>query len=481
MENKHFDSVSNDPDGTVPFTGSPFVPGHSKEPSDQDRQNSNFDLTTPNIPYLNEQLSIPPVARANNNFDLTEMKIHAFDESDGDTKVVTAQPEVNAEPRPAITSKSTKSRQRRRVPLWLLLVSSGVVLCLLSISAIAVFVLWPRNLAFTLKVLEAPPGSKVLIDGLPSGVPQSDGTIVVHGLRADEVREVIVKHDQFNDWNTSIRGEAGKELVVTAKLTPKMTAPSSPKEEIDYTGLMVLVPAGTFVMGDNNHRPDERPEHEVILQSYYIDKFEVTNEQYQRFCDETHRSYPPSPFWNPQYFESQPHSPVVGVSWDDAMAYAKWAGKRLPTEEEWEKAASWDESAQKKRQWPWGNSPEKNRANLGLERTAVNLAAANGNAAGASAYAVQDMAGNAAEWVDAYYQPYPGNTTSNPEFGTKNRVVRGGTSVSNFEDARSTRRFPRSPDYTAEEKTNNAYLIGFRCAVSAGDPKLQEFLKGKSR
>ena len=100
-------------------------------------------------------------------------------------------------------------------------------------------------------------------------------------------------------------------------------------------------------------------------------------------------------------------------------------------------------------------------------------------AAGASAYGAQGMAGNAAEWVDAYYRPYEGNTTPNPEYGEKNRVVRGGTSVSTFEDARTTRRFARPPDYTAQEKAANAYLIGFRCAVSADDPKLQASLKGQ--
>jgi sulfatase modifying factor 1 len=303
----------------------------------------------------------------------------------------------------------------------------------------------------------------------------------VHGLRAQETREVLVRHDEFEDWNTSIKGEAGKELLITAKLVTKKKVAASPDTEIDYTGSMVLIPAGAFVMGDNQHRPDEGPAHEVTLQSYYIDKYEVTNEQYKRFCDEARRSYPPSPWWNPDYFEAQPQSPVVGVSWDDANAYAKWAGKRLPTEEEWEKAASWDPNTQKKRQWPWGNSQEQNRANLNLSRTDVHLTSANENASGASAYAVQNMAGNAAEWVDAYYQPYSGNTASNPDFGTTNRVVRGGTSVSTFDDTRTTRRFPRAPDYTAQEKASNAYLIGFRCAVSANDPQLQQFLKGKTR
>jgi sulfatase modifying factor 1 len=460
--------VGEDPDGTIPFAGI------------QNQRHPDSDLTTPNIPFASEELNSSRPGRGNENFDLTEMKIRVFNADEDSKSIVAAREPIDNRP-PAVTGAPPKAAQRRRVPLWAWLASFGAGLFLLILVGTAVFLLLPRNSAFTLKVLQAPPGSKVLVDGLPSGVPQADGTIVVHGLRADEAREVVVKHEEFDDWSTSVKGEAGKELVITAKLTPKVKVAASPEREIDYTGLMEFIPGGAFVMGDNNHRPDEAPAHEVILQSYYIDKYEVTNEQYKKFCDETRRAYPPSPWWNPEYFNTKPQSPVVGVSWDDAVAYAKWAGKRLPTEEEWEKAASWDPESQKKRLWPWGDSPEQNRANLGSSRTAIGLTAANAHAGGASAYAVQDMAGNAAEWVDAYYRPYGGNRSSNAEFGTKNRVVRGGTSVSNFEDARTTRRFPRAPDYTAEEKANNAYLIGFRCAVSADDPKLQEHLKGKTR
>jgi formylglycine-generating enzyme required for sulfatase activity len=479
MENKRYsaDHTQEDPDGTIPFTGLP-KPRQSSKRQDSTGRSADFDLTTPNIPVPNVDLSIPP-ARPNDNFDLTEMRIRVFDADEEHSKSVIVKPQ--REKGQLRTDTRIEPARRRRLPTWAWLTASAISVLLVTVLAVAVFVLWPRNSAFTLKVLEAPPGSKVFVDGLPSGVPQSDGTVVVHGLRADENREVIVKHEQFDDWTTSVKGEAGKELVITAKLTPKAKATADPLQEIDYTGLMELIPAGSFIMGDNSHRPDEGPEHEVTLQSFYIDKFEVTNEQYRRFCDETHHPYPPSPFWNPEYFTTQPHAPVVGVSWDDAAAYAKWAGKRLPTEEEWEKAASWDPQSQKKRRWPWGNSPEANRSNVGLPRNVVRLADVNQNPMGASAYSVQDMAGNAAEWVDAYYQGYSGNAKENSEFGTKNRVVRGGTSVSNFEDARTTRRFPRPSDYTAEEKASNAYLIGFRCAVSADDSRLQEHLKGKTR
>jgi formylglycine-generating enzyme required for sulfatase activity len=458
----------------------PFTPRGAFRSVDAVPRQPDFDLTTPNIPFPDEDVNSASFAQPIDGFDLTEMKVRAFDPDEVNSRSIIAKPE-EIQAIPKLSPPPSKAAPRRRVPLWVWPVIVGVALLFLTVGAVAIFFLWPRDYAFTLKVVDAPAGSKVLVDGVPSGVPQADGTIVVHGLRADENRDVVVKHDQFADWNTSVKGEAGKELVITAKLAPKATIQTGPEKEIDYNGPMVFIPAGAFVMGDNKHRTDERPEHEVNLPSYYIDKYEVTNEQYKRFCDETNHPYPPSPFWDPQYFTTQPNSPVVGVSWDDAAAYAKWAGKRLPSEEEWEKAASWDAATQKKRRWPWGDSQDQNRANIGLQRTAVHLTPANANINGASAYGVQDMSGNAAEWVDAYYRPYAGNSISSSEVGSTNRVVRGGTSVSNFEDARTTRRFSRTPDYTPDEKANNAYLIGFRCAVSADNTKLQEHLKGKTR
>jgi iron(II)-dependent oxidoreductase len=167
--------------------------------------------------------------------------------------------------------------------------------------------------------------------------------------------------------------------------------------------------------------------------------------------------------------------PVVGLNFADASAYAAWAGKRLPTEEEWEKAASWGPSADKKRMWPWGDSSEAGRATLGADHTT----AIGSNPSGASAYGVQDMAGNVLEWVNAFYQPYPGNTATDPNFGTVNRVVRGGSFHSDIEDARTTRRIYSPPQFSAAEQKERSWLIGFRCVVSANDPKLQERLSSQ--
>jgi formylglycine-generating enzyme required for sulfatase activity len=210
------------------------------------------------------------------------------------------------------------------------------------------------------------------------------------------------------------------------------------------------------------------------LPDYYIDKFEVTNEQDYRFATETKRKLPELPWWDKDYF-NKASMPVVGVNFGDASAYAAWAGKRLPSEEEWEKAASWGPTGNQKRMWPWGNTAEPGRATLHAEHT-TNVGS---NPTGASAYGVQDMGGNVLEWVNAFYQPYPGNTTADPNFGTRNRVVRGGSFHSDDEDARTTRRIYAPPVFTAAEKREASWLIGFRCVVSANDPKLQELLRSQ--
>lgn len=104
---------------------------------------------------------------------------------------------------------------------------------------------------------------------------------------------------------------------------------------------MVLVPAGEFTMGsrgdDKNASNDERPAHSVYLDAFYIDQYEVTTSRYARFFQETNRTAPG--FWSDKVVKEHGSKPVVGVDWNDATAYCAWAGKRLPTEAEWEKAA----------------------------------------------------------------------------------------------------------------------------------------------
>ncbi len=265
---------------------------------------------------------------------------------------------------------------------------------------------------------------------------------------------------------------------IVASETPE-TKSDLPKT-IEYKGAMVLVSAGEFTMGSDAGEDESKPAHKVTLPAFYIDKTEVTNGEYKKFCDATGKSYPPNPHLEKDYFTKRPDAPVVGVSFSDAKAYAAWAGKRLPTEEEWEKAASWDETAQIKRAFPWGDTFQKNNVAFGIN----SISDVGKFAGGASSCGAMDMAGNVLEWVDAYFQPYPGSTSTNAEFGEKNRVVRGGHFGSKSNDSlKTTKRIYIPPDVASgedDEKLVSA-IIGFRCAVSADAPDVAEVLKAQSK
>jgi formylglycine-generating enzyme required for sulfatase activity len=375
------------------------------------------------------------------------------------------------QPPPARDVPPQPPRKGRTIPIWVWLLAGGFFLLLLLGVGVGLFIYINWDPGFTLIVRGAPPGSDVYVDNISRGVTSSDGSIRVPGLKPGK-RLVRVSHEGYTDFNHSVNGK-DSDVSIVAQLIPIETKTTLPSQ-IDYNGPMILVPAGEFIMGDDTHNPDERPAHKVTLPDFYMDKFEVTNEQYKKFCDETKRNYPTNPWWDNGYFTKFPRSPVLGVSWEEADAYAKWAGKRLPTEQEWEKAASWDPATQKKRQFPWGSDATRSRANVG----GANRTADAGRFAGdTSAYGIQDMGGNVAEWVSSNYQPYPGNQTPSPDFGTQNFVVRGGTYRGSINFARTTSRLFHSPQLNESEKQNRAFLIGFRCSISVDDARLQERLR----
>jgi formylglycine-generating enzyme required for sulfatase activity len=224
---------------------------------------------------------------------------------------------------------------------------------------------------------------------------------------------------------------------------------------------MVLVPAGPFTMGSENPRPDcqdEHPPHAVDVAAFYIDRTEVTNAEYRAFCDASGRAYPANPGWDPAYFVARPDYPVINVSWKDAGDYAKWAGKRLPTEAEWEKAARGTDD----RTYPWGAEPRDGVTTVAGTADGYEFTAPVGSfPSGASPYGCLDMIGNVFEWTDDWYEPYPGSDGSwdkKGDTGFKKRVVRGGSFTSRADAvARASERFCEVPDY----RTVN---LGFRCA-----------------
>lgn len=263
-------------------------------------------------------------------------------------------------------------------------------------------------------------------------------------------------------------------------VAPTVALTNDLPKQIEYKGAMVLVSAGEFTMGSDTGADESKPAHKVDLPAYYIDKTEVTNAEYKAFCDATGKQPPTNPHIEKDYFTARPNAPVVGVSFADAKSYAEWAGKRLPTEEEWEKAASWDEATQAKREFPWGNDFKKSDAAFQTAK----ISDVGKFSAGASPSGALDMAGNVLEWVDAYFQPYPNSTVSNPEFGETNRIVRGGHFASRSSDSlKTTKRIYIPPTVASGEDDEKltAAIIGFRCAVSADTPAVGEVLRANGK
>ncbi len=197
---------------------------------------------------------------------------------------------------------------------------------------------------------------------------------------------------------------------------------------------LVLIPAGSFVMGSDTLQ-QTRPQHPVELDAFCIGRTEVTNAQFQRFLQETgHELF--ASRWDVHYEEGREDYPVVYVSWFDAAAYCKWAGGRLPTEAEWEKAARGPRGLP----YPWGQDWDKNRCNsltmddpAQVSRMAI-MDVGRGTTPvgsfplGASPYGVLDMLGNAVEWCSSAYADYPylagdGREGTDPE---SLRILRGG-------------------------------------------------------
>ena len=214
--------------------------------------------------------------------------------------------------------------------------------------------------------------------------------------------------------------------------------------------LMVYVSAGYFLMGSEEGDADEQPKHKVYVDAFYIDTAEVTCARYERFLKET--GYPPHQMWTPEY--DRPDDPVVGVSWYDASAFAKWAGKRLPTEAEWERAARGGQVGKK---YPWGDNINKGRTNYdSFGTTPVKSYEPNG-------YGLYDMAGNVWEWCQDwysrdYYKLSPRKNPSGPMLGSK-KVIKGGAWYANESALRISNRHKSDP-------TLGSFNIGFRCVKS---------------
>lgn len=280
--------------------------------------------------------------------------------------------------------------------------------------------------------------------------------------------------------------DAGSAVVVSApaietprkRRPPKRRRPPSRKRRkkpgrssassVLLPGASILIPAGEFQMGLNDsdltpivddlggtekYHFNATPKHTVNLPDFYMDNTEVTNEEYKKFMDAAGHN-PPEEGWDGGNFPKKAaRKPVVYVNLEDAKAFCKWKGKRLPSEEEWEKAARGADG----RLFPWGKR-------FGRKSAITNKARKNapedvGRAKGESPYGCKDMAGNVWEWTTSYYLPYEGNAHEDEFYGKERNVIRGGSFLDFPYDALTTVRSKFTPVTTDEN-------LGFRCAKS---------------
>jgi len=215
-------------------------------------------------------------------------------------------------------------------------------------------------------------------------------------------------------------------------------------------------------MGNDDGWATQKPAHEVNLDGFWIDETEITNGMYA-LCVQVQVCLPPSNessynrenYYNdPQYMDF----PVVYVSWQDADTYCKWAGRTLPTEEQWEKAARGVDG----RLYPWGDqTPSQNLLNNFDVSFLEDTVQVGSYPQGVSPYGALDMAGNVWEWTADWFYPYPGGDISATEiYGQIYRILRGGSYV---DAADVTTRYANDP------KLRN-YDIGFRCVSSTLSP-----------
>ena len=336
----------------------------------------------------------------------------------------------------------------------------------------------------TLSVDSDPKGASVYIDGQEKG--KTPCTIKVDvGAKGEKEFIVSVSMEGYETRHGRITMKVGEnkrwadvrlnKLVEVIDVSPEPVRetlpqysetkkenaiPNSKKEITGRDGArMALIPAGEFQMGRSDGDTDEQPAHRVYTDSFYMDVFEVTNAQYRKFVDAT--GYSPPAYWSYSEYNA-PDQPVVGVSWDDAMAYCTWAGKRLPTEAEWEKAAR---GGLMGKNYPWGDNISHDNANYfsteGRDIWSSSSPVGRFDPNGCGLY---DMSGNVWEWCADWYDMsyYSSSPLQNPNgpASSSERVLRGGAWNVGMEYLHVTKRYSRYPTY-------KYFDLGFRCVMDA--------------
>jgi formylglycine-generating enzyme required for sulfatase activity len=364
----------------------------------------------------------------------------------------------------------------------------------------------PRALLGTVSVTSPVAGVEVWLGEQRLGVTREGAALVAEKVPAGTYA-LRAARKGYRDWQRQVQVEANQRAETLIDIEPLRREP--PKVVRGEDGAeMVLVPAGEFWMGSEPAETAraaevcrkggsteaqctqwlerEVPRHRVRLDAFHIDRLEVTNALFERFVRATgHRTLAeargtggrwetrdrtgqavqlPGLSWrtpSPGGAAAEPQHPVVQVTWADAQAYCRWAGKRLPTEAEWEKAARGPDG----RRYPWGDDLDLRRANAAY--TVKTTRPVGSYAAGASPYDVLDMAGNVAEWVadwydQGYYATSPAANPAGPPTGTQ-RVMRGGSWVNASFTLRGAYRMLSTPDGRTD-------YMGFRCARALAAP-----------
>jgi sulfatase modifying factor 1 len=308
------------------------------------------------------------------------------------------------------------------------------------------------------------PRAEIFLDGGFVGRTSSDGPALLRAARVGE-REVIVRDASGREARVVARVEKGRKTGLS--LTLMKASPASadglrplgrnPQGGEEFWrekdgAIVVRIPGGEFQMGSAEAEggPSEHPRHVVRVEGFLMDKTEVTWGQYKRFLAASSQPPPKSPIWGvPEAF------PASNMTWEEAHAFCAWAGGRLPTEAEWERAARGDDL----REYPWGNTFDPWRCNTRDGGPhAPTPAAAYPDCA--SPYGVLDLAGSVSEWCsdwyeEAYYAKSPAENPTGPEAGTR-RVLRGGTWMSASSSVRVASRLGGEPTWPGP-------MQGFRC------------------
>jgi len=304
---------------------------------------------------------------------------------------------------------------------------------------------------------------KLAVDQLPAALKAvtflaTDGDLVA--TVAAEVHRIA--RELRGRWIKRIVAVVAVVVAVCAALYYAIdVVPHQPKNQIvgKDGAPAALIPAGTFIWGDD----EQSPRRELFVVAFYLDKYEVTVGRYAGFLKATGNVRPPEE-WDTVDLKADADLPVVGVDWHDASSYCQWAGRRLPTDAEWELAARGTDE----RKYPWGKEPPtaeyarfaKNYQNPVYK---AGVAVVGSHPKGASPFGVDDLAGNVSEWVaDWYTESFPSSDTRNPKgpASGSGKVLRGGGWYDPAERVASTKRMQAPPEYRDKS-------VGFRCARDA--------------